>query len=118
MSSPTAQRDRVATALILLLRNLNPNLDVSHFAKHTPLKAEMKNSHDAATFIKLCAEEFNIPLTAPQAREEAQWALAGSAGAMHGAEVAGTGSAFAVADFVCAVLEREGRGYSGRRWRG
>ena len=50
------QRDMVANALVLLLKNLNPNLDTTHFAKHTPLKAEMKNSHDATTFINDCSQ--------------------------------------------------------------
>lgn len=58
-SSP--QRDLVANALVLLLKNLDPKLDVTHFAKHTPLKAEMKNSHDAATFIKDCSQVSPIP---------------------------------------------------------
>lgn len=49
------QRDLVANALVLLLKNIDPKLDITHFAKHTPLKAEMKNSHDAATFIKDCS---------------------------------------------------------------
>jgi hypothetical protein len=53
-SSP--QRDLIANALVLLLKNLDPKLDVMHFAKHTPLKAEMKNSHDAATFITDCSQ--------------------------------------------------------------
>jgi hypothetical protein len=52
-SSP--QRDLIANALVLLLKNLDPKLDVMHFAKHTPLKAEMKNSHDAAIFIADCS---------------------------------------------------------------
>lgn len=49
------QRDLVANALVLLLKNIDPKLDPTHFAKHTPLKAEMKNGHDAATFIKDCS---------------------------------------------------------------
>lgn len=53
-SSP--QRDLIANALVLLLKNLDPKLDVTHFAKHTPLKAEMKNSHDAAIFITDCSK--------------------------------------------------------------
>ena len=47
----SSQRDLIANALVLLLKNLNPKLDVMHFAKNTPVKVEMKNSHDAATFI-------------------------------------------------------------------
>lgn len=49
------QRDLISNALVLLLKNLDPKLDVAHFAKHTPLKAEMRNSHDAATFIADCS---------------------------------------------------------------
>jgi hypothetical protein len=50
------QRDRIANALVLLLKNIDPKLDVTHFARHTPLKAEMKNGHDAAKFIRDCSQ--------------------------------------------------------------
>ncbi|KAF3004088.1 hypothetical protein E8E13_003448 [Curvularia kusanoi] len=106
------QRDMVANALVLLLKNLDPDLDTTHFAKHTPLKAEMRNSHDAVTFIKDCSHEFGINLTAPEEREEAQWALAGSAASMHGHPTLGNGSAFAFADFILKRLEAEGKTYS------
>ena len=53
-SSP--QRDLIANAIVLLLKNLDPKLDETHFAKHTPVKAEMKNSHDAAHFLKDCSQ--------------------------------------------------------------
>ena len=86
------QRDMVANALVLLLKDIDPKLDVNHFARHTPLKAELKNGHDAATFIRDCSQEFGINLTTPEAREEAQWALAGSAASMHGHHTEGTGS--------------------------
>ncbi|KAJ8111117.1 hypothetical protein OPT61_g6211 [Boeremia exigua] len=106
------QRDLVANALVLLLKNLDPNLDPTHFAKHTPLKAEIKNSHDAAAFIKDCSHEFGVNLTTPEAREEAQWALAGTAAPMNGHHEVGNGSVFAFADFILKRLEMEGKTYS------
>ncbi|KAF3040329.1 hypothetical protein E8E12_008532 [Didymella heteroderae] len=114
-SSP--QRDLIANALVLLLKNLDPKLDVTHFAKHTPLKAEMKNAHDAATFITDCSREFGIDLNSLEVREEAQWALAGSAASMHGHHTLGNGSGmdfspFAFADFILKRMELEGKTYS------
>ncbi|KAL1611464.1 hypothetical protein SLS59_000183 [Nothophoma quercina] len=108
----------VANALVLLLKDIDPKLDVNHFARHTPLKAELKNGHDAATFIRDCSQEFGINLTTPEAREEAQWALAGSAASMHGHHTEGTGSAFAFADFVMKKMEQEGKTYSTSAYEG
>lgn len=86
------QRSRIASALILLLHHLDPTLDVAHFARHTPLKAGLRSSRDAAAFLAACSAEFGIALQAPEIRDEALWALTGSAAAMYGHHVEGTGS--------------------------
>ena len=49
---------------------------------------------------------------AGRAREEAQWALAGTAAPMNGHREVGNGSVFAFADFILKRLEMEGKTYS------
>ncbi|KAF2625858.1 hypothetical protein BU25DRAFT_492415 [Macroventuria anomochaeta] len=141
------QRDTIANSLILLLKKLDPQLDISHFAKHElprrgdidqgQLTGNLTGSHTripapppspSTRYIcgqeslptgEECAvggQEFNVNPTTPEAREEAQWALAGSAASMHGQPrgrdwVSGV-TAFALADFILERLDLEGKAYS------